>query len=323
MKIVTITEVGKKAELTEQPMPEIDENTVLIKTLYSGVSIGTEMWVAIGRRLEGRKVPFPAAGYQLTGEIVKMGAQVTGFEVGERVVAFAMPAHAQYVKANKDYVHKLTQPSAAKACALFVMPAVGAHALTHADVNTGNIVLVVGQGLIGQCTAQLARLRGAYVITSEVSKERIAVSQKICADWVIDASEGPVSEQLLKRFPDGADVVLESTGFQGLLEDAMKCVRAGGLNKGGKFVFEGWYPDTVSYTFSIPHGKQLQCFYPAFIGERPNREGVLRLIQSGKLEIEPLISHLVPWKESAKVYTQLFTEDRNRFNGIVFDWTAG
>jgi hypothetical protein len=31
----------------------------------------------------------------------------------------------------------------------------------------------------------------------------------------------------------------------------------------------------------------------------------------------------VPWKESAKVYTQLFTEDRNRFNGIVFDWTAG
>ena len=127
---------------------------------------------------------------------------------------------------------------------------------------------------------------------------------------------------MLKRFPGGVDVVLESTGFQGLLEDAMKCVRAGGLNKGGKFVFEGWYPDTVSYTFSIPHGKQLQCFYPAFIGERPNREGVLRLIQSGKLEMAPLISDVVPWREAAAVYTRLFTPERNRFNGIVFDWTT-
>ncbi|OGV63584.1 MAG: hypothetical protein A2498_06835 [Lentisphaerae bacterium RIFOXYC12_FULL_60_16] len=322
MKVVTITEVNKRAELVETPMPEIDANSVLIKTHYSGVSIGTEMWVATGKRLEGRTIPFPAAGYQLTGEIVKKGDQVSGFEVGERVVAFASPSHAQFVKANKDYVHKLANPKAAKACALFVMPSVGAHALTHADVNTGNTVLVVGQGLIGQCTAQLARLRGAYVITSELSPERLAISQKYCSDWVIDASKGPVSEQLLQRFPGGVDVVLESTGFQGLLEDAMKCVRAGGLNKGGKFVFEGWYPDTVSYTFSIPHGKQLQCFYPAFIGERPNREGALRLIMSGKLEMDPLISHLVPWQESAALYTRLFTGDRNHFNGIVFDWTA-
>ena len=322
MKTIMVTEIGRKAELRDHPKPKVDAESVLVKTHYSGVSIGTEMWVATGRRLEGRQVPFPAAGYQATGEIVEVGAGVSGFSAGEIVVGFCPCSHSEYVKISRDYLHKLPDPRFARESALFVMPAVGAHALSHADVNTGDNVLICGQGLIGQCTAQLARLRGAFVAASEISPERMTISQRYCADWVIDASKGKLPDLIKERFPDGFDVVLESTGFQSLLNDAMQCVRAGGFNKGGKFVFEGWYPDTITYSFGIPHGKQMQCFYPAFIGERPNRDGVLRLIAAGRLQISPLISHCVPWQEAGALYTQLFTPARDHFNGIVFDWTT-
>lgn len=317
MKTLTVTQIGSRAELVDTPLPKPDDNSVLLKTIYAGVSVGTEMWVATGRRLEGREAPFAAAGYQATGEIVAVGSAVEDFRVGEVVVGFCKDAHAQYTTANAAYVHRLPATGMERRAALFVMPSVGGNALNHASVNTGDNVLIIGQGLIGQCTAQLARLRGAYVAVAEVSPERMAVAREHCADWVIDAGDGLVSEQIKDKFPWGFDVVLESTGFQHLVEDAMQCVRGG-----GRFVFEGWYPDTVAYTFHVPHSKQLRCFYPSFIGERPNREGVLRLIASGKLAIDPLISHEVPWQESADLYTRLFTEDRDHFNGIVFDWTA-
>jgi len=322
MKSVVVVELGRRAELLDVPVPQPARGEVLLRVRYSGVSIGTEMWIATGRRLEGRTVPFPAAGYQATGEIVALGEGVEGFSAGQRVVAFCTASHSQFAVAGAQYVHRLPEGAPEKACALFVMPCVGAHALNHARVQTGEDVLVVGQGLIGQCTAQLARLRGAYVVASEVSPQRMAVSRRHCADWVVDARQGPVWELTRERFPDGFDVVLESTGLQELVEDAMRCVRAGGLGQGGRFVFEGWYPGAIAYTFHLPHSRQLQCFYPSFIGPRRDREGVLRLIASGALRIEPLISHVVPWRESAGIYNRLFTEERNRFNGIVFDWTG-
>lgn len=321
MYILTVTEIGAKAELIEQPAPKASEKAAIVKVHYSGVSAGTEMWVATGKRLENRTVPFPAAGYQVTGEIVETGPGLEGFKPGDRVAAFCSCAHAQYVVAKQDYLHALPDNIAMDAAALFVMPSVGSHALTHAAVKAGENVLVVGQGLIGQSTAQLARLRGAYVVTSDVSPERLAISRAHCADLVLDARQGPVHEQITEQFPNGMDVVLESTGFQGLLEDAMRCVRAGGLSQGGRFVFEGWYPGSVTFDFTIPHGKQMQCFFPAFIGERPNREAVLRLMAAGSLDTASLISNHVPWRDAAAVYTKLFGAERDHFNGIVFDWS--
>jgi len=191
-------------------------------------------------------VPFPAAGYQATGQIVSMGDGVAGFSIGEFVVGFCSCSHSQYVSIHKDYLHKLPDPTKLKQSALFVMPCVGAHALTHAGLDARDSILVVGQGLIGQCMAQLARLRGAFVATSEVSPARLGLSRQYCADWAIDARTGKLPDLIRDRFPNGFDLVAESTGFQPLIEDAMQCVKAGGFNRGGKFIFLGWYPDTIS-----------------------------------------------------------------------------
>ena len=311
---LAVTELGARAELLELPRPRPARDEVLVETRYSGVSVGTEMWIASGRRADYGEPPF-VNGYQATGRVVEVGPDVGEVEEGDLVALFCRGAHSQYVKAKEELVHKIGDDIVREA-ALFVQPSVGANALNLAGVNTGDVVLIVGQGLIGQCTAMLARLRGAYVVATDVSPERLRVSEGFCADWVIDAGEADLPEEVRGRFPGGVDVVAESTGFQALLDDAMRCCK-----RHGRFVFEGWYPDEVSYTFQIAHERELSAFYPVFIGPRPTREGILRMMASGALDTRPLISHGVSWEESAGVYNELFTSERDRFNGIVIDWS--
>lgn len=315
MNALAVTVLGERAELRAMPRPTARENEVVIKTWYSGVSVGTEMWIGCGKRNDYGEVPF-VNGYQATGEVVEVGPNVTSVAVGEVVATFCNGAHSEYVRGSIFLTHRLGNPQSARAASLFVQPSVGANALSMANVNTGDTVLVIGQGLIGQCTARLARLRGAHVIVSDISPERLEYSRAHCADWAIDANAGAVSEQLRERFPDGVDVVLESTGFQKLLDDAIQCCTAG-----GRFVFEGWYPGDVQYNFQAAHEKQLRAFYPCFIGGYANQQGVIRLIESGLLGIESLASHVVSWRASEAIYNQLFTPQRDSFNGIIFDWT--
>jgi L-iditol 2-dehydrogenase len=301
--------------MMDMPVPHPGENEVVLRVHYSGVSVGTEMWLVTGRIDYLRKPPF-ITGYQACGEIVEIGAKVTGLKVGDLVAAFCSSgSHAQYAKAPAGMAHKIADASVAQQAGLFVQPSVAANALNQAQVNTGDTVLVVGQGLIGQATAMLARLRGAYVVASDIAPVRLDFSNRYCADWVIDASRGPVAEQMKPRFPDGFDVVMETTGFQELIDGAASCCRAK-----GRFVFEGHYPGNVTFRFPIPHSKQVRAFFPCFIGDPPVREGVLRLMESRKLDLAPLITHPTPWNQAQALYARLLGKERNDFNGIVFDW---
>ncbi|TLS52756.1 zinc-binding dehydrogenase [Paenibacillus antri] len=273
MKALAVTKLGQKAELMEIERPKIDENSVIIKTAYSGVSIGTEMWIAEGRRSDYGQPPF-VNGYQASGTIVEVGEKGEGqFEEGDLVTVFCRGAHSEYVKAEVGLVHKVAKKESLKACAMFVQPSVAANAWNMAGVKTGDVVYIAGQGLTGQCAAQLARLRGAYVAASDISADRIERSRAYCADWTIDASKEQAVAAFKERFPDGADVSAESTGFEKLLDDAMTACK----NR-GTFVFLGWYPDRTSFYFNTPHMKQLNALFPCFIGERPGRRDPTRRV---------------------------------------------
>ncbi len=316
MQALAITVLGERAELIEMPRPRAGKDEIVVKTWYSGVSVGTEMWIATGQRQDYGEVPF-INGYQATGEVVEVGEGVENLKAGDVVVALCSGAHSEYVRGPAEYAYKLSNVDKADVTALWVQPAVAANALNQAQVNTGDSVLIIGQGLIGQSTAMLARLRGAFVIASDISPQRLETSSCFCADWTIDASSQVVSQTVRERFPDGVDVVMESTGFQGLLNDAMNCCA-----DNGRFVFEGFYPGAISYDFLTPHRRQLRAFYPTSIGAHASREGVIRLIERGLFDIKPLISHTVSWRESAEIYNRLFSKERDNFNGILFDWRS-
>jgi 2-desacetyl-2-hydroxyethyl bacteriochlorophyllide A dehydrogenase len=305
-----------EVELRELPTPTPEAGQALIKVAYSGVSFGTELWAASGKFDGFGPMPF-VTGYQAVGRVVAANGDGGEISVGDVVACFAVGSHRRYVATDFSLMHRLNDDTPRDQASLFVQPSVGANALNKARVSAGDTVLVIGQGLVGQTTALQARLKGALVIGTDVSPERLAISKEHCVDLSIDASVAPPSEQLQSQFPEGVDIVIESTGFVHLVDDAMKCVRAGGL-----FVFEGFYPDGLSFDYSVPHGKQIRAAFPSFIGDHPVREGVLRLMENGHLDLSKLISDIVPSSEAAHFYKRLFTSDRDRINGVVLDWTA-
>lgn len=314
MDALVIEDWGRVA-LRQMPMPEAAENTVVVKVHYSGVSIGTE--TLQGRNLfPGMVLPF-IAGYQAAGEISAVGPGVNGHRPGDPVAIFCRGSHATYAATTPELVHKLRSLDDTYLASLFVQPSVGANALDMANVKAGDAVLVVGQGLIGQATAQLAKLRGAFVTAADLLPQRLAVGRGTCWDLAIDANEGPMAQQTRDRFPDGFDVVIETTGFAGVLQDAIGCVRYN-----GRFVFVGYHPGLMPFPFETAHRREIHALFPVFIGKPPVREGVLRLLASGSFKMKPLISHDVGYRQAEALYQSLFSPARNSVNGIVIDWRA-
>jgi 2-desacetyl-2-hydroxyethyl bacteriochlorophyllide A dehydrogenase len=312
---LVVPEFGR-IELGRRPVPHPGPGKVLVRTDFTGVSVGTEMLAATGERPAWGPVPF-TPGYQGVGHIVAFGEgeERHGLTLGEPVACFADGTHGAYFVADLELTYPIEENDSYHMAALFVPAAVGLNAINKAGLKTGDTVLILGQGLIGQATALLARDRGAYVVASEVSPERRAISAAHCADRVIDGSAGSPWSQLKDDFPDGFDMVIESTGVAALIDDALQCLRFEGT-----MVFEGLYPDQVSFTYELAHERQINAVFPWFIGTSEVRRAVLDRIVSGTLDFDPLITNRVLWTEAANTYRRLFTAERDHLNGIVIDW---
>jgi 2-desacetyl-2-hydroxyethyl bacteriochlorophyllide A dehydrogenase len=313
MDALLIERYGEVA-LARVPLPDVTDDTVLARVHYSGISIGTEMLLGTGT-LGPKPLPF-VPGYQAAGEIVALGRNVQGLAIGDPVAFFNRTgSHGAYAATTPELVHRLARREDCLLASLFVQPSVGANALDLLDVRAGESVLVVGQGLIGQATAQLARLRGAFVAASDLSPPRLALSAAHCADWTIDAAAAPVHQQTAARFPRGFDVVIETTGSDRVLEDSLRCTAYG-----GRYAFLGYHPGLMQFPFDFAHRKELRAVFPFFIGKPPVREGVLRLLASGALNLRPLIDHIVPYADVQPLYQRLFTPARDAVNAITIDW---
>ena len=182
------------------------------------------------------------------GRIVSFGdpMQTKNLQVGQLVAYFSgAGTHQAFTVASIDRTHPVDETPLSRYAGLFVQPSVGANALNQAGINSGDTVLVVGQGLIGQFTAALARQRGAYVVTTELSQERIAISKKYCADQVFDTSVHGAWDAIRAEFPKGFDVVIESTGYLPVVEDSLKCVRFEGV-----MVFEGYHAGEMKFDYN-------------------------------------------------------------------------
>ena len=79
-------------------------------------------------------------------------------------------------------------------------------------IRPGDLVVVMGQGLIGQGSAQLARQRGATVLATDIGSTRLRLSRETSADHVINVREQDLRAAVHDLKPSGADVVIETTG---------------------------------------------------------------------------------------------------------------
>ncbi len=231
--------------LADVPVPTASGNSVVVQTVATVVSAGTErMLVEFGRaswlekaRSQPDKVrqvlervranglsatlesvrsklaqPVPL-GYCQAGIIVAVGPGAGRFAVGDRVVTNG--PHAQFVKVPSTLVARVPEGVTLEAAAFTPLAAIALQGLRLAAPTLGETIVVYGLGLIGLLTVQLARASGCRVIGIDMSAERLALAE-LAGATAINAADGDLAVTRVLELTGniGADAVLLTLSTQ-------------------------------------------------------------------------------------------------------------
>ena len=224
------------------------ENQIRLKSLYSGVSHGTEMNVYRGLAPFFRKKQDPVTrlfvdadeselweypvkscdpgvwymGYASVGEVIEVGSAVTGIKVGD-IVTVSAPHQEENVVNAADAVILPKEIPAEKGI-LFTNLITAYNGIMDTHINLGDTVVVSGLGVIGQLLVQMAKMSGAFKVYGiDVLEKRRKAALENGADEVFDPTAGDVAMEIRKRTNNrGADKVIEASGNGAALNQAIR-----------------------------------------------------------------------------------------------------
>lgn len=264
-------------------------------------------------------------GHEFTGEIVEIGDEVMGFNVGEQVLIdphpgcgvcdecrrgfpdncislyasceeeghpdtigiFSPGAYTSYVIVPRQSLYKIDPKVPTKIAALAEPLTCVINAMDKLKVQPGQNVVILGAGPIGLLFTLLMRANGASkIIVSEKAEFRKKAAKDCGADLVVDPDKENIKEVVAREMGRGADICVEAVGP--LLPLAISLVRAGGK------VLQFGHDETVNP--AVPVGEMLKKeveIYGAFIGKQ-SFEKTVRVMESGKLPLEKVVSHVIP-----------------------------
>lgn len=255
MKAALVIET-EKVEIQDVPVPELKDEDVLIKVKVAGVC-GSDLHLFKGTHAF-RKPP-AVLGHEVAGDIVKVGAKVTKFKVGDRVTVLPqvgcgecefckqdlvnlclnkkvpgtpnwIGTFVEYFNAPEETVFKLEDNISYEIGSLTEPLAVAVHALARASVESRDCVVILGTGTIGMLCVVAAREMGfKKIITTDTAPFNREMSLKHGAIVSYDPLKDDVVENV-KKLTDGrgADLTLVCAGAPNILDQASACTRRRG-----------------------------------------------------------------------------------------------
>jgi NADPH:quinone reductase-like Zn-dependent oxidoreductase len=331
MKAVVLKQHGAIDSLeyvTDFPDPVVTAGHVVIRVGATSFNYHDIFTV---RGMPGIKVPMPMIiGLDIAGEILEVGAGVTGWQAGDRVLV--NPLNKQKGLMGEMMHGGLAEKCLVAADQLIRMPAAvtfeqaaalpvaygTAHRMiiTHDTIKKGDKVLVLGaSGGVGTGCVLLAKMLGAEVIACASSADKIQRLQDLGADHVINYKDTDFSKWAIEKFgkpqrrnyEGGVDVVINFTGGD-TWAPTLKCVKRGGkiLVCGATAGFDP--KEDLRYIWSF----ELNIIGSnSFYDE--NLTALMDLIQQGKMK--PVIDEVLPLEKAA--HGLQLIENREVFGKVV------
>jgi NADPH2:quinone reductase len=199
----------------ERPLPAITEHEVLVKVAAAGVNRPDVM------QRKGLYPPPPGAtdipGLEIAGEVVALGGKVTRWTLGDQVMALVVGGgYAQFCPAHESHVLPIPQNlSVIEAAAIpETFFTVWHNAFERGGLKAGETLLVHGGSSgIGTAAIQLAKAKGARVITTAGTEEKCQACRRLGADVAVNyKSEDIVAATKAATDGRGANVVLDMVG---------------------------------------------------------------------------------------------------------------
>ena len=339
--------------------PAVHSGQILIATKKSLISVGTEkMLVDFGKanlidkarqqpdkvkmvinkvKTDGllptvqavrNKLDQPLAlGYCNVGTVVAVGAGVTGYSVGDRVVSNGY--HAEMVCVSKNLCAKIPAEVSDETASFTVVAAIALQGLRLIQPTLGETIVVTGLGLIGLITVQLLRAQGCRVLGIDTDTHKCELARNFGAE-VVDLSkqQDPVicAQEFSKNSGVDAVIISASTDSDEPIHQAATMCR-----KRGRIVLVGvvglqlsradFYEKEISFQVSCSYGpgrydssyEQGGNDYPiGFVRwtEQRNFEAILELMAQTSLATDNLISHRYDLEDAPKVYAELGTDQQ-------------
>ena len=354
--------------LEEIPVPTPAASAILIRTSRSMLSSGTErMLLDFGRagwidkirqqpekahqvfdkmRADGVLATLEAVrskldqpiplGYCNVGRVAQIGAGVSEFAVGDRVVSNG--AHAEYVAIGRNLCARIPDSVSDDEAVFVPLAAIALQGLRLAGPAIGEHFCVIGLGVIGLIAVQLLRANGCKVLAIDPDSARAALARRFGADTV-DFSAGEDVLKIAERFSagQGIDAVL-ITAATDSNEPVTQAARM--CRQRGRIVLTGvtglaldradFYKKEISFQVSCSYGpgRYEEAYegrgidYPLGLvrwTEQRNFQAVLQLMEGAQLDVRPLISHRFAFGSAGAAY-DLLADRAKPSLGIVLDY---
>lgn len=326
----------KHFEIQECPMPEPKDNEILMKVEYVGMCgsdiHGFEFGPFIPPKDPNQKI---GLGHEVAGEVVKVGAKVTKFKPGDKVlIEPGVPddsceycregrynicpavdfmatqpnykgALCQYMTHPEEWTYHVPEGMTTMEAALVEPAAVGMHAAILGEARLGEArlgksIVILGAGTIGLMVLQACLSLGATDITVvDVMQKRLDLALKLGAKRVINGKEQNTVEVLRSEelYGDhGVELVFECAGAVFTAQQAVEIV-----SRGGKIMMVGTQSNPVPINFlKINREVTIQTSF-RYCNNYPQ---TIEAIATGKFNVKDMVTHVYDYKDVQKAFEE-------------------
>ncbi|APH14794.1 ketopantoate reductase PanE/ApbA family protein [Clostridium sporogenes] len=339
------------------PAPVVSDNGVLVKVMYSCISAGTEMMGIneSGKSLVKKAMEQPEkvkkafnmfksgglnavlgkvkdmgsgkpTGYSAAGVIIGIGKNIKDLKIGDRVACAGagIANHAEYIDVPRNLVMRIPEGVSFDLACTVTLGGIALQGVRRADVRLGEIVAVVGMGILGQLQIQMLKASGCRVIGVDIDDRRLNIAKENGCDCILNSKNTDVVKEIEKITEGyGVDVVLitAATSSNEILSQAFgMCRRKGKVVLvgvvGNEYNREDMYKKELDFIISTSYGpgrydpmyEEEGIDYPyAYVRwtENRNMEEYLRLVSNNKIELDTLIEKVYEIDKADKAYEEL------------------
>jgi len=341
MRALAKTEAGPGLKLVRAAKPEVGHNDVLIKIRKTAIC-GTDVHIWKWDEWASKTIPVPMhVGHEYVGEVVAVGQEVRGFEIGDRVsgeghitcgfcrncragrrhlcrntfgVGVNRPGcFADYLAIPAFNAFKIPGDIDDDLASIFDPFGNAVHTALSFDL-VGEDVLITGAGPIGIMGAAIARHVGArHVVITDVNGYRLDLARKMGATRAVNVAReklGDVMDEL--GMTEGFDVGLEMSGAPQAFSDMLVH-----MNHGGRIALLGIPPSgtCVDWNHVIFKGLVIKGIYGREMFESWYK--MTAMLQSG-LDIRPVITHHFPVEQFEKGFEVMMSGQSGK---VILDWS--
>jgi predicted dehydrogenase/threonine dehydrogenase-like Zn-dependent dehydrogenase len=356
--------------LVDVPAPVVAPGGVLVRNAFSLVSAGTERATvnlaqqslvgkarsrpdlvkqvfdtvkregvaATVKKVQSRLDQWKMLGYSTAGTVMGVGEGVTGIAPGDRVACAGQDyaSHAEIVCVPQNLCARIPEGVELSHAAFTTLGAISMQGVRQADSRVGEIVAVIGLGLVGQLTMQILRAAGCRVLGIDVNEAACDLAAQCGCDAVALKDVEGEAARLTNGFGVDAAIITASTESNDPITLAARISR-----QRGRIVMVGvtgmevprdlFYQKELDFRLSRScgpgrydplyeeHGVDYPIGYVRWTEQR-NMEAFLQLVASKRIDLAPLVTHMFEIDDAPKAYELITGKTGERFVGVLLKY---